>query len=244
MRKTTKSLAVSPIERKKLSDEIAEQLQNLILSGKLEFGDLLPSERDLMALFGVSRTSIREAIFTLQKMGLIAIRNGERALVTRPTASNLIKHLSGVARLMLAESHGVQEFQQARQILETSIAKLAAEVRSKEDLADLRAALEANEAALGNLKRFAETDVQFHYVIARISRNSIFTALHRSASEWLSDQRMISLRIDGADEAAYADHKKIYEAIEAGDKNAAEAAMGRHLGQVEKRYWAARGTGE
>src|SRR5690554_4514770 len=105
----------------------------MILEGELKEGDQLPSERELTEAFGVGRTAVREALFALERMGLIETSSGERARVTRPTARRLIKELAGIARHVFSEGEGVQQLQQARLVLETALVRLVAETRTEDD---------------------------------------------------------------------------------------------------------------
>ena len=230
----------APIIRRKLYQEIVDRIEATIHDGQYAVGDTLPSERELMEAFGVGRTSVREALFALQRMGLVAISSGERARITAPTAKALVSELHGAARYLLAQPEGVRQFQQARAMFELALVRYAAEHAKAKDIEAMRAALDANKRAIGNDTRFQQTDVAFHYVLAEIPRNPIFTALHAAMASWLLEQRQTSIRAKGADRAAYRAHARIFEAVAAHDVNAAEAAMGAHLAQVEKFYWQVR----
>lgn len=223
------------IKQRKLSDEVAEHLERLIREGELAEADRLPSERELMRQFGVGRPSIREALLHLSKMGLVEVRSGERARVTRPTPQFVINSLSGPARHMMSAPGGVRDFQSARLFFEVGLARNAAQNATAQDIEDLRDALETNRQSIGDLKLFERTDVDFHYVLAVITRNSIFTAIHAALAEWLLEQRRTTLA-EGEDRKAYAAHREIFEAIAARDTDAAEAAMRRHLEYVSRRY--------
>jgi GntR family transcriptional regulator, sialic acid-inducible nan operon repressor len=227
----------APIVRRKLYNEIADRIEAMIHDGQYAVGDSLPSEREIMETFGVGRTSVREALFALQRMGLLTINSGERARVTAPTPKALVSELHGAARYLLAQPEGVRQFQQARTLFEVALARFAAEHAKPKDVAALRAALEANQRAIGNDARFEATDVAFHYVLAEVPHNPIFTALHAAMASWLLEQRQTSIRVKGADRAAYRAHARIFDAIAAHDVDAAEAAMRAHLAQVEKFYW-------
>ncbi len=228
-----------PIRRRKLYEDVVERLETAINEGRYAPGDQLPAERELMEAYGVGRTAIREALFALQRMGLIVISSGERARVSQPSAGTMIGELSGVARHLLAKPGGAHHFQQARTMFEVGVARLAAETATPEDVARLAAALEANREALELGRAFDRTDVAFHFVLAEITRNPIFTALHNGLAEWLTEQRTTSLKARGAAQAAYAAHRRIYEAVAAGDAQAAADAMRAHLGQVGDYYWKA-----
>ncbi|WGI24951.1 transcriptional regulator NanR [Halomonas alkaliantarctica] len=217
------------IERKTLSEQVAEQLEAEILEGRLSENDQLPSERELMEQFGVGRPAVREALFHLQQLGLIAINSGTRARVIRPTAEAVMARLSGVTRQLLAKPDGQQYFQEARAMFEISLARYAASHASEEDLARLRGALEDNRDAIGDEARFKRSDNDFHGVLASIGRNPIFDAIHVALSEWLDDRRAQVLQQKDEDKAATAAHTEIIEAIESRDPDAAEAAMRRHL---------------
>ncbi|OAZ99099.1 transcriptional regulator NanR [Halomonas sp. G11] len=217
------------VERKTLSEQVAEQLEAEILEGRLSENAQLPSERELMEQFGVGRPAVREALFYLQRLGLIAINSGTRARVIRPTAEAVMSRLSGVTRQLLSKPDGQQYFQEARAMFEISLARYAAVNASEEDFQRLRDALQDNRDAIGDEARFKRSDNEFHGVLASIGRNPIFDAIHVALSEWLDDRRAQVLQQEGEDKAATAAHTEIIEAIESRDPDAAEAAMRRHL---------------
>ncbi|WP_191057710.1 transcriptional regulator NanR [Geminicoccus harenae] len=234
---------VRPVRRRKLYEEIVEHLEQMMFKGKLAPGDLLPSERELMEMFGVGRPSVREALFALQRMGLVAVRNGERAYVTRPSAERLVRELSGAARHFLAHPEGVREFQQARRMLECLMARHAAEQADDTDIAELAAALAENERAMADsFEEFARTDVAFHFRITQISGNSLFIAMHTAAVEWLSEQRLATVKAKGSMQDAFAAHQKIFNAIADHRPEEAAQAMATHLDQVVQYYWESRRT--
>lgn len=217
------------IERRTLSEQVAEQLERDILEGRLNENDQLPSERQLMEQFGVGRPAIREALFHLQQLGLIAIHSGTRARVIKPTADAVLSQLSGMTRQLLAKPDGQQYFQEARAMFELSLARYAAANATADDLQRLRNALKTNHEALNDEARFKQSDNDFHGVLASIGRNPIFDAIHVALSEWLDDRRAQVLQRKDEDKAALSAHEEIVAAIESRDPDAAEAAMRRHL---------------
>jgi GntR family transcriptional regulator, sialic acid-inducible nan operon repressor len=232
--------AAVPIRRRKLYEEVAREIERLIRDGGLAPGDRLPSEREFMERFQVGRSAVREAMLSLQKMGLVAVSSGERARVAEPTAKAMVSELSGAARLLLSQPDGGRRFQEARLLFEVGLARMAAQRRTESDLEIMRDALDANRLAIGDHPAFIRTDVAFHHAIARVPGNPIFTSLYEAVIEWLREQRLISGKTPGAGEDAYAAHVAIYEAIAEGDAAAAEAAMQRHLEAVAQRYWRVR----
>ncbi len=223
------------IKQRKLSDEVADHLERMIRDGELTEADRLPSERELMRQYGVGRPSIREALVHLSKMGLVEVRSGERARVTRPTPQFVIDALSGPARHMISAPGGVQDFQSARVFFEVGLVRNAALNATAEDIAALAEALELNRQSIGDLKRFERTDVDFHYVLALMMRNSIFTAIHAALAEWLLEQRRTTLAA-GEDLKAYEAHRLIFDGVSARDPDRAEKAMREHLDYVARRY--------
>ena len=234
---STLNLKPSPIRRRRLSEDVADRLQQMMLAGELVPGQQLPSERELMELFQVGRSAVREALASLQRMGLLSIQSGERTSVTRPTASALVSELSGAARHLLAEPQGVRWFQEARAVFETAIAAYAAERASAADVRRLQEALEANRRALGDLAAFIETDIAFHLALAEIPGNPIFSALYAAIGRWLKEQRTTSAEARGSAESAYRAHKRIFDAVARRDPAAAAEAMRSHLREVQRYYW-------
>jgi DNA-binding FadR family transcriptional regulator len=233
-------MAADPIPRPKIYQEVARRLERQILDGRLQPGDALPSERELMERHGVGRPAVREALLSLQKAGLIAIQNGERARVVRPSAASLVGELGSAARYLLSQDGGVRQFQQARLFFEVGLVRFAASWASEEDIARLAEALAANEAARADMEAFAATDVAFHFVLAEIPRNAIFVALHLALAEWLTEQRSWTLQRRGMVRRALESHRAIFAAVQAHDPHAAEEAMRQHLNEVEHMYWRAK----
>jgi DNA-binding FadR family transcriptional regulator len=228
------------IKRDRLSDQIARNLEQMILSGELALGDTLPSERDLMERYDVGRPAIREALLWLNKKGLIAVSGGEKARVTEPNPKELLEHLSAAALMMVARPEGMHLFQQTRLFTEVALAREAAVNASAEDLKYLEVLLRANQETKGDVEAFVRTDDAFHFGIASISRNPLIIALYNSVLDVLQDQRHTSLQHAEALTAAIGCHVRIYEAIKARAPDAAEREMRKHLLDVETFYWAVR----
>ena len=228
------------IERKKLFEHVADHLEAQILSGKLKPGDQLPPERDLQMRFSVGRPAIREALISLQKAGLVELSNGARARVAMPTAAHILSGMAPGVRQILSTPEGQRHFQEARLFFEAGLAREAARIARPADIAALEGALEANRQAIGSREAFTRTDIAFHFELARIARNPVFTAIHDQISGWLEEQRVVTLAAEGQELIAYEAHQRIHEGIRSGNPDRAEQAMRDHLQQLAGTFWSQR----
>jgi GntR family transcriptional regulator, sialic acid-inducible nan operon repressor len=226
-------------DEERVYQRIALKISEQINQGRLADGALLPSERELAETFGASRTSIREALLSLQASGLIAVRQRARARVTRMGTPAFFNQLSGAAKALIAQPHGVANFQEARMLFECGLARYAARHASQKEIDRLGGALAQNRKAINNPSLFAKTDLAFHDILAEIPRNPIFTALDTALSEWLMSQRRVGMPVRGAIRRAYDGHEAIYEAIAGHDVEGADKAMSDHLQTVMQFYWRA-----
>jgi GntR family transcriptional repressor for pyruvate dehydrogenase complex len=232
-----------PVRKRRLYEQVVEQIEASILAGKLKPGDLLPAERELCESFGVSRTAVREALFALQQNGLIELENGKRARVIEPSAARLIDELSGPARFVMAREDRLKQLQQARVLFESFLARNAAREATPEDIERIGEALERNKASVGDRDAFVATNVEFHLEIARASKNIFFDALHTTVQKWLEEHRRVVVGKPGATELAAKRHQEIFDAIKAHNPDAAEEAMRRHLGETTDTYWSQKDVG-
>lgn len=170
------------IERKKLGDQVIHQLQEKISLGELKPGEKIPTETELMTLFGVGRSTVREAVRVLAKAGLLEVRQGDGTYVLDRT-NNLepLEH-----RLRRAS---ILEVYEVRRALELEIAKLAARRRSEEDLLAMRESLAKRREArrVNDNRSYVDADLFFHLAIAAASKNSVLTDLYFSFSNTVRD---------------------------------------------------------
>lgn len=225
------------LDRRKLYEQVATHLEGEILTGVLRPGDRLPAERDLQQRFGVGRPAIREALITLQRSGLIEIGNGAPARVAVPTVDRVLAGMVPAVRQILSSPEGQRHLQGVRLFMEVGLVREAAAKASEAEIAELRAALADNRAAIGNLDAFIRTDVAFHYGLAQIMRNPAFLGLHDAMSTWLFEQRRFALLEPDEDRRSYEAHASIFEAVQQRDPDLAEANMRRHLEQGWVAFW-------
>lgn len=220
------------ITRRKLSDEVRDRLLSLIESGQLQAGDQLPSERELMSRFKVGRPAVREAMQSLQSMGLIEINHGERARVTMLDARSIIDQISRPAKHLLQNSPEMLEhLKEARLMFEVGMVRLAVRRAKDEDIERLREALERHResAEEQDKRRFVRCDMAFHTTIASISGNPIYTAFSEAMLQWLFEFHTEMLRVAGAEDVTLSEHQQIFECIAARDEEGAAKAMTGHL---------------
>ena len=227
----------APIARRKLSHEVLDRLLGRIRAGDFPVGALLPSERELMQLYGVGRPAVREALQALERMRLVAIVHGEGARVLPLSAETVIEQLSDSAMHLLAGSSDLLEhLKAARLACEVAMARLAAERATPSRLAPLRRALDAHVASAGDPARFFATDMALHGAIAALSGNPIYVAVSQAMLQWLERFHHDAVRAPGAERTTLAEHVRIVECIAARDATAAAAAVTRHLTRAHRLY--------
>ena len=223
-----------PVEKKKLSQTVAEELEQLIRQGEFAETGLLPSERELMDLFAVGRPSIRDALSALSRKGLVKTSSGERTRVTQPSAETIFSELSGITKDFLLQPMGIQYVDQLREFFESSLVRYAAQAATDEQIQELAVALELNRQSVNNESQFKKTDTNFHRIIATIPGNPIFVAIHQALVDWVIDARTSPSEASSKalNVRSYEDHLRIFHAIKARDAQAAERALSSHIQYV------------
>ncbi len=226
-----------PIQRRKLSDDVRQRLLDQIEGGVLRPGDALPSERDLMAMLGVGRPAIREAMQSLQNQGLVEIRHGERARVAEPSLGRMADQLSETMKHLLSHSPATLEnLKEARSTFEMEMARIAARRRSDSDIARLEETLAAHAAAVDDTVQFRALDGRFHRDLAAISGNPIWSALADALFRWLNDFHVHLVSVPGLERVTLSEHRAILDAVISGNPEKAAEAMGLHLGRANELY--------
>ena len=233
-------VAFDPIPRRKLSHDVFDRLLNTINSGELAAGDPLPSERELMHSFKVGRPAIREAMQTLQRMGLITITHGERARVIAPTMRTMLDQIAETARHILNTSpQTLSHLKEARIFFELGMARMAAARVKEDDIRRLEQRLAEQEKAGLDFTGFLKADMAFHREIAGIAGNPIFIAVSDATLGWLSEYHVGLLGKLGREKQTLLEHRHILDRIAAHDVDGSAAAMLAHLTRVNDLY---RGT--
>lgn len=229
--------AKNPISRVKLSDQVQRRLLSIIETEGLEPGDVLPSERELMERYAVGRPAIREAMQNLQRMGLVEIKHGERPRVAEPSFDRMVGQMSESMRHILVHSStSLSHLKEARATFEMEMARIAANKRTPEDVAALKAILKTQESVRLISSSFLECDGRFHHRIAEISGNPIFSSLSQALFNWLAEFHFDLVRRPGLEQLTLSEHWQILEAIERGDADDAARFMGEHLNRANSLY--------
>lgn len=232
-----------PIKRRKLSDEVKERMIETIQREALGPGDVLPSERELMARYGVGRPAIREAMQALQGMGLIEVRHGDRPRVAEPSMDGALSQIGLTMQHILAHSAPtLKHLKEARLGLETYLAGRAAEDRTDADIARIEDALEAHRNAPHGSKEFMIRDGLFHEAVAQTSDNPLYPALVHAIFNWLSVFHIGSVQQPGLEAVSLTEHTTIFEAIRDGNAELAREAMRVHLLRSSKLYQQSRAS--
>lgn len=222
--------AFENIRRNRVYEEVAKQIQQLILT-QLHPGDKLPAERELAEMLGVSRSSIRDAMQSLRLMGLVEPRQGAGTVVREISPDVLVNPLADV---IAHRRQLVGELLDFRKMIEPPLAARAATHASPEEIAEMEEILQRQDEKLGQGDLAIEEDSEFHYAIAMASGNSVVLKVLDVIMDMLRETRAQSLQREGRPQKSLAGHRKILIAIKRHDPAAAEAAMRHHIQDVEK----------
>jgi GntR family transcriptional repressor for pyruvate dehydrogenase complex len=234
----SKELSGLKVTRKCLYEQVVRHIQEMILRGELQPGDRLPPERQMAEQLGVSRTVIREAVKTLQQIGLVRVLTGSGIYVSRIEPEAVSESIGLLIRQSISSFDHLTE---VRRMLETEIAALAAERASPEHIEAMEETIREMEdaAALAGdrsdwIERFVEADLAFHSALVEASQNPLLPVLLEPVTEQLLDFRRLTF--SGLDSVQYSldYHREILEAVKARDASACREAMREHLKNAEK----------
>lgn len=220
---------IVPIFVPKASDILAARLRDLILAGKFQAGDMLPTERELVAESGLSRASVREALRVLEAENLVATRPGRLggSMVTLPGRKSVSRSVE-----LFIRTHGIrlESLLDCRLAVEPMMAKLAATRRTEEELAEMERLHEAFLASGDDVASYKQINLEWHLSVARASRNEPLIALMEAISDSIlraADYRQVTT--DEIRREAFLAHTKVMQAVKSGDADMAFKSMERHV---------------
>lgn len=226
--------------------QIARQIRNLIRDGKLNVGDRLPAERDLVQQFGASRASIREALSALEMLGLVECRGGQGNFIRADGSDGTI---DGELLRTLLHDHDPYEIFEARLEMEPNLSALAAERATAEErerlagfvarMGELGRRILADPGQLSAVEEYMEEDRRFHLEIARAAHNHVLFTVFSGVNLMMKETHWKAMKSKGlrdpANVEAYAvEHAAILKAILDRDAEAAGREARAHLGMLKK----------
>lgn len=213
-----------------LSQQVEEKIEAVIRQKKILPGEKLPTENELCAMFGVSRTALREALRMLSGRGLLTIRKGSGIYVSDYSAKNVTKPMSLYLELNFDKNY-VSHLIKVRQMLEPEIARMAAANRTAADIVmlekNISKFLRCNSE---DHAREGELDKEFHLTLAKASGNPIVPVMVQPIFELMPKIRtLVYAHIDIARSSAVDYHAKILDRVKLQDEAGAFQAMMEHL---------------
>ena len=224
----TKNVLFSPIASSRLSDKAMRQIRSLIETGVLQHGDRLPSERELQEQFSVSRTSIREALRSLEALGFVKVQPGVGAFVTN---NDVRTDLPRKWTQWMAEHQDlVNDLLEIREALEPKAASLAALKISNGQVQSLFETLERMEhwAEIGDVDGAVQADIDFHDLISKATRNHFLIQLNDSVNYALIESRYAYFQDPQNILASCQQHRQVAEALKNHEPEEAAQAMLQH----------------
>ena len=220
-----------PIERSYIAEQVAKKLLELIRTRNLKPGNMLPTERELAAMMQVSRPSVREAIRGLQILGVLKVRQGYGIYVSPLDAADLLGPLQF---LLTLNAENIDALYEIRALVDTGIAKLAAERISTPDLLRLKQLIVVQRDLLFDPLSFRASDLKFHTIIMEATGNPFMVRTANSLYLLGMEYRRIASETPGVLRQSIEDHEVIVAAIEKRDGEAAAKAVERHLRNVHR----------
>jgi GntR family transcriptional repressor for pyruvate dehydrogenase complex len=230
-----------PLKKGRLSDEIVEYIKELIVSGQLKPSDRLPSERDLAERFNVGRPTIREAIRTLELIGLVEVFPGHKGTSIRnPELDTYMESLREQMSWMIQiERTTLQQLSEVRDGLETRIALLAAERATKRQLKEMQTVLDDMKSCTHDINAYLEKGIEFHSVMARATQNPIFFAIWNAFADLIFKYyrdllKNLDIKIL---KKLYQVNVDVFEAILSQDPDQIHQAMSQHIDAEHEILW-------
>jgi GntR family transcriptional regulator, transcriptional repressor for pyruvate dehydrogenase complex len=219
------------VRRTRVFQDVAQQIQRLIVDGVYKPGDKLPPERELAEQFEVSRGSVRDAIRTLELVGLVVPRQGEGTVVADLSSEALAMPIASV---LLRKRELITELLDIRKMIEPALAARAAAHAAAGEIAHLEDVLRRQREKVLRGEPAIEEDTEFHYAIAVAGRNSVVRRVLDVLMDLLRETRSRSLQLQGRAQRSLAGHRRVLEAIKRHDAEGAERAVRQHLQEIEE----------
>lgn len=232
-----------PVRKATAADEIIDQIKALVRANRFTPGSRLPSERELARTLGVSRPTVREALRTLELMGVVRTRHGSGTEVAG-SGSQVLK--APLEFLLALDQPSIADLHETRELLEVHLAGRAAVRRTAEDLRVMEGALEEMRRSLSDPSRVTDPDVRFHQAIATAAHNPLLERVMHCLGDNLRSLIHAAWPGNRSMQFSQKSHQKIYDAIRRKNPEAARRAMAEHMrvtGQELRRAGLLNGNG-
>ena len=233
-----KSQMFKPIKKAKVYEEIVAKIKDMVEKGRFKSGDQLPVERELAEVFRVSRSSVREALRSLESQGFIESRQGDGTYIASQPAESIVRPLASV---ISTEKDDQMELFEMRRMIEPDLAYLAAERATEEEIAMMEKVLALQEEQIARGESGTDVDKSFHYIMARAAKNKAILRITDNVMDLLAESREQYLQVEGRPEKSILRHREVLDAIRARDPERAEESMRAHLVDIETSLFGATG---
>lgn len=221
------------ISKEVLCDQVADRLEQMILSDKTQVGQKLPSEQALATGFGVSRPVIREALAILRARGLVTVQAGGGSSIIIPEPIQMLDVVNRLTRMHHISSEEVYEVRIQLEVMAARLAAVNAKPEQLKRMADINRKMEREKR---NAKVRAELDLQFHQQLAEASGNQLLSIFVQSMNGILQTMLESVFELLQSQEDGVSYHKRIIEALSSGDRDRSEAIIRDHLMMSMRNY--------
>jgi GntR family transcriptional regulator, transcriptional repressor for pyruvate dehydrogenase complex len=222
------------IKRISLSDAVTDRIISQIQEGRYRAGDRLPTEREIAEQLGVGRTSVREGLRFLEKLGVLEIRQGMGTVVRSLSLGEVFEHLVPVQTIIELPDRDVRDIMHVRRVLEAESAQLAAQHATDRQLGRLEELLHGMAASLEKPRDYLEMDLEFHVVVAEAASNPVLAQLVNLIRDIYTRYFEIVLRDPEMNKTSLGFHRRLYAALRDHDADAARQHILAHLSQAER----------
>ncbi|SDN39833.1 FadR/GntR family transcriptional regulator [Bacillus sp. OK048] len=220
------------INRKGISEQVADTIKKMIHEGKYKVGDKIPGEREFAAELEVSRNTVREAYKILEAYGYITAKHGTGVFVASPE-----QQILKMTESFFISTDQIKDFFSVRKILEENTVQWAIENSTTEQIHELDEIIKQAESVINkevDYKRLSELDHKFHLALANSSQNVVLIRIMHNLIDLLSESRMHSIQIPGRAIKSVEEHSNILNAIKIKDIALAKKCMSEHLDSVQR----------
>lgn len=225
-------MQIHPIKKVNISDQVYEQLREQLINGVWKQGDKIPSENELVALFNVSRVTVRQALSKLITLGLLETKLGEGTYVKEINPGVYMKEM---IPYIILNKESIREVLEFRLVIETETAGMAANRITDKDIARLERCLERMNNFKDQLDNYVYEDLHFHMIIAKSTKNSLIIQVNNIVREIIRGT-IKNVTEEIGSEVGLKYHKLLIDSFKLRDAEMAKNMMREHLQQAVEKY--------